>query len=111
DRLALDAAPVPARRGGCGRDVALPLPVARPAPAEAPAQHPRTREDDRDDPAADGGGRLRRRPDAAPLEADPRGRARLPRPEPPPPGPLLRAPAVAADREAAARDRGLRALL
>ena len=53
----------------------------------------------------DGGGRLPRHPDADPLQADARGRARLRRPQPPPEGPLLRAAAVAADPQAAADDR------
>ena len=79
--------------------------------AQAPAQHPPAREDGRDDPARDGGRRLRRHPDADPLEADARGRARLPRARAAAARPLLRAAAVAADREAAARDRRLRALL
>ena len=57
------------------------------------------------DPAGHGGGRLRRHPDADPLEADARGRARLPRPVAPAAGPLLCAAAVAADRQAAARDQ------
>ena len=37
--VALDAAPVPARRGGRRRDAAAPLPLARPPPAEDAAQH------------------------------------------------------------------------
>ena len=55
--------------------------------------------------------RVPRHPDADPVQADAGGRARLPRPEPPPAGPLLRAAAVAADPQAAARDRRLRPLL
>ncbi len=39
DRLALDAAPVPARRGGRRRDAAPPLPLARPAHAAHAAEH------------------------------------------------------------------------
>ena len=54
---------------------------------------------------------LPRHPDADPLQADARGRARLRRPEPAPARALLRAPAVAADPQAAARDRRLRPLL
>ena len=73
--------------------------------AEAAAQHPPPRADGRRDPAGHGGGRLRRHPDADPLEADTGGRARLPRPVAPAAGPLLRTAAVAADREAAARDQ------
>ncbi len=105
DRLALDAAPVPARRGERRRDAPAPLPLARPAPRAAAAEHPPARADGRDHAAPDGGRRLRRHPDADPLEADAGGRARLPRPGAPAAGPLLRAAAVAADREAAARDR------
>ena len=45
------------------------------------------------------------------LQADTRRRARLPRSVAAPEGQVLRAPAVAADPEAAARDRRLRALL
>ncbi len=40
DRLALDAAAVPARRGERRRDAAPALPLARPAPRQAAAQHP-----------------------------------------------------------------------
>ena len=43
DPLALDAAPVPARRGGRRRDAPDPLPLARPAPREDAAQHPHAR--------------------------------------------------------------------
>ena len=64
-----------------------------------------------DHPHGHGSGGLSRHPDADPLQADPGRRARLRRPEPPAEGPLLRAPAVAADPEAAARHRRLRPLL
>ena len=110
-RLPLDAAPLPARRGGRGRDAAPPLPLARPSPREDAAQHPPARADGRDDPPRDGGRGLRRHPDADPGQADSGGRPRLPRAVAPAAGPLLRAPAVAADLQAAARDLGLRALL
>ena len=64
-----------------------------------------------DDPPRDGGRGLRRHRDADPRQADARGRARLPRAVAPPARPLLRAAAVAADLQAAARDLRLRALL
>ena len=54
DRLALPAAPVPARRGERRRDAAPPLPLARPAPPAPPAQHPAARADGRRDPPDDG---------------------------------------------------------
>ena len=111
DPLALDAAAVPARRRGRRRERPHAPPLARPAPRQAAAQHPPARPDGRPDPPHDGGGRLRRHPDADPLEADARGRARLPRAGAPAARQVLRAAAVAADREAAARDRRLRALL
>ena len=96
DRLALDAAPVPARRGERRRDAAPPLPLARPAPRRScSATSACARRWSSIDPADDGGGRLPRHPDADPLQADARGRARLPRPEPAAAGPLLRAAAVA----------------
>ena len=50
DRLALDAAAVPARRGERRRDAAPALPLARPAPRQAAAQHPSPRADGRDHP-------------------------------------------------------------
>ena len=105
DRLDVDAASVPARRGGRRRDAAPPLPLARPAPAEDAAQHRASKPAGLGDPAHDGGGGLPRDRDADPVQADAGGRARLHRPEPPPARPLLRAPAVAADPEAAARHR------
>ena len=111
DPLALDAAAVPARRGGRRRDAAAPLPVARPQAAADAAQPPAPSGPGLDDPPGDGGGRLPRHPDADPLQADARGRARLRRAEPPAAGPLLRAAAVAADPQTAPRDRRLRPLL
>ena len=111
DPLALDAVAVPARRGGRRRDAAAPLPVARPPPAADAAEPPAPGGPRLDDPPGDGGGRLPRHPDADPVQADARGRARLRRAEPPAAGPLLRAAAVAADPQAAARDRRLRPLL
>ena len=62
-------------------------------------------------PPGDGGRRLPGHPDADPLQADARRCEGLHRPEPPAGGPLLRAPAVAADPQAAARDRRLRPVL
>ena len=111
DRLALDAAAVPARRGGRRRDAPPALPLARPAAAEAPAQPPTAGADGRDHPARDAGGRLPRHPDADPLQADAGGRAGLRRAEPAAQGPLLRAAAEPADPEAADDGRGLRPLL
>ena len=111
DPLALDAAAVPARRGGGRRDAASPLPVVGPAPAANAAEHPAPRGSRLDDPPGDGGGGLPRHPDPHPLQADAGGRARLRRAEPPAAGPLLRATAVAADPQAAPRDRRLRPLL
>ena len=55
--------------------------------------------------------RLPRDRDADPRQGDARGRARFPGAEPPATRRVLRAAAVAADHEAAADDRGLRALL
>ena len=72
DRLALDAAAVPARRGERRRDAAPPLPLARPAPRKAAAQPPAARADGGDHPPAHGGGRLPRHPDADPVQADAR---------------------------------------
>ena len=80
DRQPLDAAAVPARRGERRRDAAAPLSLARPAPREAAAEHHPARADGRDHPPRDGGRRLPRHPDADPLQADARGRARLRRP-------------------------------
>ena len=60
---------------------------------------------------ADGGGRVPRHRDADPGQADARGRARLPRPVASAAGQVLRAAAVAADPQAAARDLWVRALL
>ncbi len=87
------------------------LPLARPAPRAHAAEHPRARAARPDHPRGDGARGLRRHRDADPLEADARGRARLPRAVAAAAGQVLRAAAVAADREAAARDLGLRALL
>ena len=64
-----------------------------------------------DHPRGDGARGLRRHRDADALEADARGRARLRRPVAAAAGQVLRAAAVAADREAAARHLRLRALL
>ena len=111
DRLALDAAAVPARRGGCGRDAAPALSLARPAAAADAAEHRAAGRHGLDHPARNGGRRLPRHPDADPLQADAGGRARLHRPEPAAAGPLLRAAAVAADPQAAARHRRVRPLL
>ncbi len=111
DRQPLDAASVPARRGERRRDAAPALPLARPAPREAPAQHHAARADGRDHPADDGGGRLPRHPDPDPLQADPRGCPRLHRPGAAPARPLLRAPAEPADPQAADDGRRLRPLL
>ena len=108
----LDAAAVPARRGGRRRDAAHPLPLARPAPRAAAAEHPHPRQGSSrssgSEMEADG---LRRHRDADHGQADARGRARLPRPDAPAAGALLRAAAEPADLQAAARDRRLRALL
>ena len=60
-------------------------------------------------PADDRAG-LHRVPDPDPDRLEPRGRARLPRAEPRPSGQVLRAPAGAADVQAAADGRGLRPL-
>ena len=95
DRLDEPAAPVPARRGERRRDAAHPLPLARPAARAAAAEHSAPRADGLDHPPRHGGGRLPRHRDADPLQADARGRARLPRPVAAPEGPLLRAAAVA----------------
>ena len=103
DPLALDAAAVPARRGGRRRDAADPLPLARPAPREDAAQHPDARAARLDHPLGDGARRLRRHRDADHGQADARGRARLPRPDAAAAGPLLRAAAEPADLQAAAR--------
>ncbi len=111
DPLDLDAAALPTRRGGRRRDSPPALPLARPPPGEDAAQHRAAQPARLRDQADDGGGRIPRDRDADPLQADPRGRARLHRPEPPPAGTLLRAAAVAADPQAAARHRRLRPLL
>ena len=111
DRVHGAAAPVPAGRGGRGRDAAPSLPLAGSAAGEAPAQHRLCGADGVDHPPRDGGGGIPRHPDADPLQADARGRARLHRPEPLAARPLLRAAAVAADPQAAARHRRLRPLL
>ena len=103
DPLALDAAAVPARRGGRRRDAAHPLPLARPAPREDAAQHPDAREARLDHPLRDGARRLRRHRDADHGQADARGRPRLPRADAPAAGPVLRAAAEPADLQAAAR--------
>ena len=111
DRLALRAAAVPARRGERRRDAADPLPLARPAAAEDAAQHPHARAGGLDHPLGDGGCRLRRHRDADPRQADSGGRSRLRRPDAASARQLLRAAAVAADLQAAARDLRVRALL
>ena len=111
DRLALDAAPVPARRGRRRRDAPAPLPLARPAPRADAAESPDAGEARLDHPRGDGGGGVRRHRDADHGEADSRGRPRLPRPDAPAAGEVLRAAAVAADLQAAPRDLGLRPLL
>ena len=111
DRQPLDGAAVPARRGERRRDAPAPLPLARPAARQAPAQHRAARADGRDHPARDGGRRLPRHPDADPVQADARGRARLHRSGAAPEGPLLRAAAEPAAAQAADDGRGLRPLL
>ena len=54
DRVHRAAPPVPARRGGCRRDAAPALPLARPAPRQAPAKHRAAGADGVDHPARDG---------------------------------------------------------
>ena len=105
------AAAVPARRRERRRQRSDALPLARPPPAETAAEHPPARPDGRCDQAGDGERRVRRHPDADPLEADAGGRTRLSRPVATAAGSLLCPAAVAADREAAARHRRLRAVL
>ena len=58
----------------------------------AAAQHPPARADGLDHPPRDGGGRLRRHRDADPLQADARGRPRLPRPVAPAARPFFALP-------------------
>ena len=77
----VDAAAVPARRGGRRRDAAHPLPVARPAPRAAAAEHSDARQGALDHPSGDGGRRVRRHRDADHGQADARGRPRLPDPD------------------------------
>ena len=86
NRLPLDAASVPARRGERRRDAAPALPLARPPARQAAAQHPAAGADGGDDPPDDGGGGVPRHPDADPLQVDPRRRARLRGAEPAPRG-------------------------
>ena len=111
DPLPLDAAPVPARRGGRRRDDPHPLPLARPAPLEDAAEHPHAREARLDHPQRDGIRGLRRHRDADHGQADSRGRTRLPRADAPAARALLRAAAEPADLQAAARDLRIRAVL
>ena len=106
----LRADPVPARRGGQGRDAAQ-VPLHRPAsrrdaeaPAPAPCRHAR-------DARIPRRPRLHRRRDADADQGDAGRRARLPRAEPHAARQVLRAAAVAADLQAAADDVGLRPLL
>ena len=106
----LRADPVPARRGGEGRDAAQ-VPLHRPAPrrdAEAPAPASRDHALDARVPRRQ---RLHRRRDADADQGDAGRRARLPGAEPHAAGQVLRAAAVAADLQAAADDVGLRPLL
>src|SRR4029077_7049300 len=107
----LGAPAVPARRRERRRQRAHALPLARSATAKAAAEHSVARTDGRRDSARHGGRGVRRHPDADSLEADAGGSARLSRPISVPAGSFLRAPAVAADREAAPRHLWLRALL
>ena len=111
DRVALDAAPVPARRGGRRREPAPALPLARPAHAAHAAEHAPLAHRDLVDPADDGRPRVHRRLDAEHDARDAGGRARLPRARAPAAGPVLRARAVAADLQAALHDRRARPLL
>ena len=109
--LDLPAAALPARRGERRRDAAPSVPLDRPAPGEAAAEHPAARADGLDHPARNGRRWLPRDRDADPLQADPRGRARLPRSLAAAEGAVLRLAAIAADPQAAPRHLRLRALL
>src|SRR5439155_10657595 len=111
DRLALDAAPVPDRRGERRRSAPPPLPLARP-PARADAAQPSAGGDRNvGDPPSDGGARLPRRGDAEPHARHARGRARLPRARAVAAAQVLRAATVAPALQAAPDDLRLRPLL
>ena len=112
DRLALDAAAVPARRGERRRDAAPALPLARPAPRADAAQPPAQRTSR----SARSGARWRTLGfvdvwTPSMTKGDARGRPRLPRAGPPPARQVLRARAVAAALQAALHDRRPRPLL
>ncbi len=106
------AAAVPDRRGDRRRRAGPPAPPhPRPAPASAAARAARAPRARAIDPLHAEPLRVPRDRDADAGARDARGRARLPRAEPAAARRILCAPAVAADHEAAADGRGLRALL
>ena len=98
------------RRGRLSRGNPPPIPLPRPAPRAAARQHHAALEGHRLDPPADDRPGLHRVPDADPDRVEPRRRARLSGAEPGPSGQILRAPAGAADVQAAADGRRLRPL-
>ena len=111
DRLALDAAPLPARRGGRGREPAPSLPLAGSAHDAHAAQHAPVAHRHLVDPPDHGRPRIHRRLDAEHDARDAGGSPRLPRARAPAAGSVLRARAVAADLQAALHDRRARPLL
>ena len=97
-------------RGRLSRGYPPSLPLSRPSARAAPRQHRAAQPGDQLDPPADDRGRLHRVPDADPDRLQPRRRARLSGAEPGPSRQVLRAPAGAADVQAADHGRRLRPL-
>ena len=104
-------AAVPARRGERGRVAAAAPPLPRPAPRRDAPQPAHALPADPDHPPAHGGQRVLGAGDADPLQVHARGSQGVPGADLQPARPVLRAAAVAADVQAAVRDRRLRALL
>ena len=103
--------PMPvARRAGLSRGNPPQVPLSRSSPRAGPRQHHAALGGDRLDPPPDDRPGLHRVPDADPDRELARGRARLSGAEPRPSGEVLRAPAGAADVQAADHGRRLRPL-
>ena len=99
------------RRAGLSRGNPSQVSLPRPSARAGPREHHAALGGDRLDPPADDRPGLHRVPDADPDRELARRRARLSGPEPSPSGQVLRAPAGAADVQAADHGRGLRPLL
>ena len=104
------AADAGVRRAGLSRGNPAQVPLPRPSPRAGPRQHHAALGGDRLDPPADDRPGLHRVPDPDPDRELARRRPRLSGPEPRPSGQVLRAPAGAADVQAADHGRGLRPL-